>query len=455
MFKNNIDDYVIDVDSLINSAMKTIEKNSIGVVFVTKDNKVVGSLTDGDIRRHILSGGSIYDTAGACCNFEFVWIESGYDNEKILKMFDNKIKHIPVLKKDKSLNYVASKDTLKVEIDKNITIKSRAPARITFSGGGSDVNYYFKNIGVGAVVNAAISKYSYVTLSRRTDEKIVVSSYDLKMSASIPSICHIENIPREFSLLKSVINLFCPKGGFELHTRSDIAIGSGLGGSSSMCVALIGAFNEMLHLNLTKYQIANFAYHAERNLLGIAGGWQDQYASVFGGVNYIEFKDVKNVVYPLRIEPFTELELQCNIFLCSTGLLHDSNKIHIQQEASIKASKEKQNLIKMNVTLCEKLKDSLLTNNLSNFASILDRSWYLKKKFSSQITNRKLNKIYEQAKLFGASAGKLIGAGAGGYFMFYVAPNKQNSFLLKMAHSGFECTPIVFDRDGLQTWTES
>ena len=179
--------------------------------------------------------------------------------------------------------------------------RSKAPLRISFAGGGTDVSPYFEEKG-GMVLSTTIDKYAYASLIPREDDRINVKvlGYDISGSFSRKDALEYDG---KMDLVKSVLKKMDPQSGCDLYLQSDVTPGSGLGSSSTMIVALLGVFSEWMELVMTDYEVAELAYKIEREELKIAGGKQDQYAAVFGGFNFIEFKRDATIVNPLHIEP--------------------------------------------------------------------------------------------------------------------------------------------------------
>jgi D-glycero-alpha-D-manno-heptose-7-phosphate kinase len=254
-------------------------------------------------------------------------------------------------------------------------------------------------------------------------------------------------------LIRAVIELLEPDYGFELQVHSDYPISSGLGGSSSVIAAVLGCFNEFRLDKWDLYELSELAYQVERLHLNIAGGWQDQYATVFGGVNFMEFKLEQNIVHPLRLTNECKIQLENSLVLCDTGIKHDSNNIHIEQRKTLQTNSNVHKLVQDNVELTFMMRDNLLKGNLSNFGCLLNQAWQNKQRFAGGISSTVLDEIYEAATQNGASGGKLLGAGGGGFFLFYVQPWKKFELLRFLESKGLGVQPFRFDDLGLRSWT--
>ena len=186
--------------------------------------------------------------------------------------------------------------------------------------------------------------------------------------------------------------------------------------------------NELRNDKWSQYELAEIAFQAERLHLGIAGGWQDQYATVFGGFNFIEFQNEENIVNPIRVHHDVVKELEESLILCDTGINHNSGKIHENQKAAMKATSVN-DLVRENVKLTHTIRKYLLRGNLPMLGECLDNAWNIKRNLSSMISSNHIDEIYNGAKKHGALGGKLLGAGGGGYFLFYVPPFEKHHLL--------------------------
>lgn len=454
--KFEIQKYVIYEDSLIKDALSKIQENQLGMVCVASDDeKIVGVCTDGDIRLGLLSGLRLADKISKCINRNFVSAKANEPRLSLLKKIDSGVRFIPVLDDGNELLMVVSAEFLPLTQKKKNYIRSRAPVRISFGGGGSDLTRYFIKDG-GAVINGAISLYSHATMRILDDESITINSLDLgdTFKAKNLEVACRQIDCSNFGLILALINIIKPSFGFELSIHSDFTIGSGLGGSATMCAAVLGCFNHLKSDPWDQHELAEIAFQAERLSMGIAGGWQDQYASVFGGINFLEFQADETLISPLRIDPNTLLELEESLVMCNTGIVHNSGEIHVNQRKNIH-EKDINNNIKKNVELTYKIRSYLLSGQLEKLGEALNDSWELKKTFSNHISNKHLDSIYDGALQNGATGGKLLGAGGGGYFLFYIPPFKKYNFLKYLEDIGLQVQPFCFEANGLKTWSFS
>ncbi|CAN5854862.1 dehydrogenase [soil metagenome] len=336
--------------------------------------------------------------------------------------------------------------------------RSKAPLRIGLAGGGTDVSPYTDMYG-GAILNATVSLSAYASIEPLSSSDIIVEALDRKeqerfnWAAELPINGHLD-------LLKGVYNRIykeykMPATGFRLSTFVDAPAGSGLGTSSTLVVAVLGAFVEMLKLPLGDYDIAHLAYDIERNDLKLAGGRQDQYAATFGGVNFMEFyKDDKVIVNPLRIRPQYMHELENNLVLYFTATSRESATIIKEQVSNVNSNNEES--IEAMHQLKEQarmMKEALLKGRLNEFGEILDFGFQQKRKMAANISNSGIEKIYEAAKAAGATGGKISGAGGGGFMIFYCPGNTNYAVKEALLKFGGEVKKYSFTKFGLTSWT--
>jgi D-glycero-alpha-D-manno-heptose-7-phosphate kinase len=336
--------------------------------------------------------------------------------------------------------------------------RSRAPLRIGLAGGGTDVSPYSDQFG-GAILNATISHYAHAVIEPLNESGIVFQAMDLKQeqrfewSNSLP-------INGTLDLHKGVYNRIqkdfgIPLTDFQLTTYVDAPAGSGLGTSSTLMVAIIGAFTEMLKLPLGEYDIAHYAYEIERKDLQLAGGKQDQYAATFGGVNFMEFyADDKVIVNPLRIRREYLQELENNLVLYFTSTSRESATIIKEQQKNVLQKNEKS--IEAMHQLKEQarmMKEALLKGRLHEIGEILDFGFTQKRIMAHNISNTSIEEIYDAAKKAGATGGKISGAGGGGFMTFYCPLNTRYKVMETLNSFGGQVKPYQFTKTGLTTWT--
>lgn len=330
-------------------------------------------------------------------------------------------------------------------------VKAKAPLRISFAGGATDVPPYPERYG-GTVISTTINKYAYIILIPRKDKEIHVKSYDYDISMIIRNKNELE-YDGNLDLIKATIKtLNIEERGVDLTIYCDAPPGSGLGASSAVVVALIGAFKEWTNMPLTSYEIADLAYRIERIELGIAGGLQDQYAATFGGLNFIEFLKDSVIVSPLRIKTEVLNELMSNLLLVNTKKTRlSANILERQQEAYKREEREVMESLHYIKDLATQMKNALLLGNLNGFGNLLHQEWVNKQKLDKMIGNEYINSIYEEALKNGALGGKLIGAGGGGHFLLY-CDSKMKALIAKEIGKKCDIVPFDIETNGLQSW---
>jgi D-glycero-alpha-D-manno-heptose-7-phosphate kinase len=336
--------------------------------------------------------------------------------------------------------------------------RSKAPLRIGLAGGGTDVSPYCDLYG-GAILNATVSLYAYANIEPIDEARIILQAIDRKeceewpLSKSLP-------ISGKLDLLKGVYNRLAKENnlgtkGIRVSTYVDAPAGSGLGTSSTLVVAIIGAFAEMLRLPLGEYDIAHLAYEIERQDLNMAGGRQDQYAATFGGVNFMEFYgEDKVIVNPLRIRQQYLFELENNLLLYYTSTSRESAKIIEKQSQNVMMKEEKSidamHQLKQQARM---MKEALLKGRLNEIGEILDYGFQQKRQMAEGISNNLMEGIYEAACKAGATGGKISGAGGGGFMIFYCPNNTKFQVMEALSKFGGYCKPYQFVDHGMTSWT--
>jgi len=444
------DKYLVKKTDNIEFTLTKLENNHLGIVFIEENEKIIGCATDGDLRRLLLAERDLNAAIDGCINENFTFLfKKNATKENILKLLDTRIRAIPILDANYKFISIASQKNINWNEKEKIVSKAKSPVRISFAGGGTDLTTYFSTED-GVVLNTTINKFAHAVLEKRDDDKIKIFSNDLNQEVIYNGLLELK-FDGKLDLIKSVIKLLNPDFGFDLYTYSDVPPGSGLGGSAVLLSAIIGSFNNLRENKFNDYEIAELAFHAERVELGLAGGWQDQYATVFGGFNFMEFKNDENIVNPLRISDDIINELEDSLILCYSGLNHNSGDIHDDQKENMN-KKEQQEYAQISKDIAYDMKSRLLKGKLDDFGELLHKAWTVKKKFSSKITTPFLDDIYEYALNNGALGGKILGAGGGGYFLFYVQTFNKLKLINSLKNKGLEIETFTFDNIGLRSW---
>lgn len=347
-------------------------------------------------------------------------------------------------------------------------IRSRAPLRIGLAGGGTDLPSYIQQYG-GAVFNAAIGMYAYCTIIPTTDNKIKIYAYDNQNNLETDSVSHLDiDDDNTLILHKGIYNRIVKdyNGGkalsFIMSTSNDAPVGSGLGTSSTMVVAILEAYNRWLSLGLNDYQKAKLAYEIEREDLKLAGGMQDQYAAVFGGFNLMEFKaDGSTIVNSLRLDKSRIDELECSLLLYYSGTSRKSANIQLELTKNIlkdqitRTQQNKANTIDAMKELKKYaylMKDCVLIGDYVGFSNCLKIAWENKKKTSSIVSNKDLENTINYALENGADSVKVSGAGGGGFLLIYCDPINRQKLICAMEKLQGKLYPVKFAKNGVESW---
>ncbi|MFN0088922.1 MAG: dehydrogenase [Acidimicrobiales bacterium] len=338
-------------------------------------------------------------------------------------------------------------------------IRSRAPLRLSLAGGGTDIAEYADIFG-GGILNSTINMYAHATITPRDDGKIVLHAVDRGDREELDAEPKLD-LSGPLLLARGVYNRIVADYNdgvplsFELTTTVDAPAGSGLGSSSTLVVAIIGAFAEWLRLPLGEYDVAHLAYVVERIDLGQAGGRQDQYAAAFGGWNFMEFyRDDKVIVNPLRVRDPSVRELEFKLVLYYTGTSRLSSRI-IEHQISNLQSRSQRSLEGMHHLRDQayQMKEALLTGKLDRIGEILDFGWESKKATAADVSNDEIDQLYSAARGAGATGGKISGAGGGGYMMFYCPGNTRFQVIDMLREFGGEVHRLEFRECGASSWT--
>lgn len=303
-------------------------------------------------------------------------------------------------------------------------IITRAPVRISFGGGGTDMPGFYEKHG-GAVVNITINKYFYSFYNPREDEKIQMISSDFQSLLSVDDFYSLK-FGEGFDIPSAVIKHYRLYHGFDLFTASEIPPGSGLGSSGAVTVNMVRLCSKLKNEMLTPRQIAEDAYFIQSEILNLPIGKQDEYAAAYGGLNFIEFSEKGISVEPIRIDPDAYKLLERNLLLFFTQKTRQASTILQRQEESIRENDTSVIAAMIEVKKnAYRMKEVLERGDMKGFGRLLDEAWKCKKKMSPGITNELLDRVYGIAMQNGAEGGKIVGAGGGGYFMFYCEEEKQ------------------------------
>lgn len=315
-------------------------------------------------------------------------------------------------------------------------IITRTPFRISFAGGGSDLPDFYEQYG-GCVLSTSINRYCYISIHPYFNEQDTMLKYsESELVSDLSQIRH-----KIFNCVLNEAQLH----GVEITSTADVPGGTGLGSSSTFTVGLLNAVNCYRGKYLSKGKLAAKACQVEIERLGSPIGKQDQYAAACGGLNFIRFHpDGEVSVSPIVMQPETYWRLQQNLVMFYTGDVRSANAILAEQKRNISAEDKAKNLRRM-CALAEEMKGALEQNDLSSFGRLLNDGWELKRTLASGISNPAIDEAYDTAMKNGALGGKLLGAGGGGFLLFYCEPDKQEQLRVALRLRPF---PFSFEKDG-------
>lgn len=446
--------FVLEDDSL-REVMLKMDQASLGIALVVDQHrKLQGLVTDGDVRRFIIQEADLQRKIKDIMVKNPVTASVHWPSEKIQSLANPRIRHIPLLDDEgKVVDIMLSADLQ--GRGEAVTVRAKAPLRISFAGGGTDIYHYFKDAG-GYVVNSTIDKYCRGTLIKKPGPQIMIFSADFGVEEKIDDVRYM-TYDGPLALVKAVIKLMKPSFGFELHLSSDVPPGTGLGSSAAIAAIVASLLNRFREEQWDDYQLAEIIYKAEREELNIQGGWQDQYATIFGGFNFMEFRKEEIIVHPLRVSSEIIEELNNNLFLCYTGKTRSSGDIQarLAKKQDLQGSGRDEEVRKALERLKEitlRIKSALLKGRMQEFGELLHEGWENKKRLDSKISDDYINTLYDIGIKNGALGGKILGAGGGGYLLFFCSPLKKKIVATELEKAGGQVVDFNFDLGGVTSW---
>jgi len=337
-------------------------------------------------------------------------------------------------------------------------IRARAPLRLGLAGGGTDVSPYCDLHG-GYVLNATIDRYAYAVLKTLNESVIRLHAADqdrreeLPLGATLPLNGQLDLHRAVYTTMVREYNGGSPIA-VELTTFCDAPAGSGLGSSSTLVVAMVRAFVELLNLPLDDYEIAHLAFHIERVDCELKGGRQDQYSAAFGGFNFMEFyAGDRAIINPLRIRNCIVSEIEASLVLFYTGVSRESariiadqsNNVHVGAQQTIEAMHG----LKREAVV---MKECLLRADFGGIIESMHQGWEDKKRLASSVSNAHIEEIYHAAIAAGAAAGKVSGAGGGGFMMFFVPPERRMNVIRTLCRFSGQISNCHFTKNGASAW---
>ncbi|MAI02893.1 MAG: hypothetical protein CMP40_03585 [Rickettsiales bacterium] len=422
------------------------------VVVVNGRDQVIGVVSDGDIRNFLAKKANLSAQVRDIVKRDFVSIRPDENANSVLRKFERNKLNLPVLdQRQRLIDLINYSSFSLIELGQQQIIRARVPGRISFSGGGTDLTQSFEDQHT-AVLATTIQQYCTTSLLRRDDNEIHISSKNLGSDYVAEDITSIE-FGDNLDLIKAAVKAMHPTCGLNVEVVSEIEPGTGLGGSSAMVGSVLSCLNALRgDEQLELYELADLAYQVERIEMGLAGGWQDQYATIFGGLNWIDFSDKEILVSPLRLQRDTYLELENNLLLFRVGVSRDSASL--QQNLKRKAGRSASNnaIFKQIYSHSLKMRQALLRGQVKAFGDLLDQSWRLKKLHNNAVTNSLIESCYDKARKIGALGGKLLGAGSGGYLLIYAAPLYHKDLEFELGQLGAKRQPLNFSSKGVEVW---
>ena len=337
-------------------------------------------------------------------------------------------------------------------------VRARAPLRLGLAGGGTDLSPYCDEYG-GYILNATIDRYAYAVI-KTLDEPVLRFIATDQQKEIVQAVSEPLPLDGKLDLHKAVYSEIILRYNagqpvaLELSTFCDAPAGSGLGSSSTLVVVMIRAFAELLNLPLDDYTIAQLAFKIEREDCGLQGGRQDQFSATFGGFNFMEFyANGRSVINSLRIKNWIVCELEASLLLFYTGVSRESAIIVADQSNNVKTGSlpaiEAMHEMKREALM---MKECILKGDFNGIVHSMRQGWESKKRSAKTISNPHIEQIYGAAIAAGALAGKISGAGGGGYMMFFAPPDKRMEVVRALHRFDGQVSNCHFTKHGTQAW---
>lgn len=443
-----------DENISVRDAMKIFDRNRTDLLLiVNEDKKLLGVLNENIIRRFLIKDGNVEQRVSeAMVTNPDIIGKIGKSEEEIYKILQSSgTRHLPIID-DKGILRDIRFHNEEVEKITFPIVRGKSPLRISFAGGGTDIPYFFEKYG-GVVINSTIDKYCHATAIKRADSKIVIES-DMSDKEFVLDNRNLK-YDGNFDIIKSVFNIIQPEFGVDFYLNNDVPPKRGLGSSASFAVLITKILGKLQGKEYNDQTLAETAYRAEVEELGIQGGKQDQYAAVFGGFNWIEFGDGdKKIMHPLRLKEDTVDELRSYITLCYTGISHQSSIQHHKQEKSFQENEsEVAERLQTLKDIATNVKENLLLAkpNFERVGGLLHESWKKKRQLSN-MSNSRIDHLYNTGIESGCYGGKLLGSGGGGYILFFHPPKKRNQLTRALQEEEGEILDFNFETQGARVW---
>lgn len=445
VYKNQI----VSEETETSKLLKLIDIKKLKIFFVNDANGVFkGVISEGDIRRHLITNRKLPEIIKSLTNKQCIFCRDSDLESFNWKLGKNYFLQIPVLNcEHKIVGFLASR-----RFDKSFHSRDQvsviAPTRISFAGGGSDLSYWFEK-NPGCVINLGIAKYARVNIKPNFTKIINIISYNTneKLSINIKDLSVYQEA--KLNLVVQCLKVASVQDGFDLEILCDFNPGTGLGGSSSLVVALLMALSAFYGRKLQSREMIALAYQIERHHAAILGGWQDQIIAVNGGLCITHFQNGDYRCYKTDLSRENVDNLNAQLFLSPVGGFRESNSIHEKQEAQIGKVGYFEKMTSI-VNLAEECADEIGQQNFDSIGEILHKSWLLKKSLGDFISNYEIDKRYDLLMSFGATGGKLLGAGQSGFLLMMVPIENQTNFLHRTSDCGIPIERISIDLSGVR-----
>jgi D-glycero-alpha-D-manno-heptose-7-phosphate kinase len=466
MIRSNIKRIIYNSDDKISKVLKTfglyaqITNNRPFALLINKNNQCIATITDGDIRRYLSKGGKVDDPIIFPGNKKFHYLDKNSTLNKKIREFEklfsmqSGIYTLPVLNKDKKIakiinyhdiseNYKSSEIVVK---KKQSGVVVSVPTRISFVGGGYDFSNYI-NLKENYILTTTLNKRVFVSASLRKDKHIYINNLSANKKFKISSKKTIKK-----DLISLVLKSAKIDYGVNLEIDSEFTQGSGLGGSSALTIALISALKLLKDKNLNFYKIANEAYRIERIEFGNYGGWQDYFATLFGGFKWLKMNNTDINFDYINLDENIKSQLNYEMLSFKFGNIRSSSFI---QKFNLKNKNLQKNLLKysdISLKIATEMKKNLINGNLDDFYKLIDKSWHLKKKINQGVSTKQIDKIYQTAIKNGAVGGKLLGAGKSGYFVFFSRRKFHKKITVSLKKLNLKLENLRIENEGIKFW---
>ena len=442
---------IINHNCLTVDFLKSIQEKKQNVFFVIDNNKnFIGAITEGDLRRFVIKNGFVPETIKDVINKSAYFILENDFNSLDSSTINISMKEIPIINHQNKIIDIYSNSTIpKISTHLASQVVAIAPTRISFAGGGSDLNYWFEK-NRGCVVNLAIGKYARVSINRNFKKHIYISSINTDEELKINLKNLMSYNKKKLYLIVRCLQKFHLNDGMDIKIFCDFEPGTGLGGSSSLTVAIITALSKLLNFELNNKELAEISYDIERNDAGISGGWQDQIAAINGGLCITNF-NVKNInTHKIALTQKYEDYLNSSLFISRIGKARKSSIIHDSQKAVATQISYHSKMTAI-VKLADKCASLIGQEKINELGKVLDEGWNLKKSLGTFISNQEVDNRYKTLLEFGAQGGRLLGAGMSGFILVSVDPNIQGNFLNMCKKHKIPIERIEIDTIGART----